>query len=110
MEVRKVDPTIGIATIYRTLDLLSKLKLICKISVGIDKSMYMLSDDCIKETSVYMICDNCKRIITNNECLNSAVKIRLREDAENNILKNCSLKINKFQVVFTGLCNNCIKD
>ncbi len=109
MEVKKIDPTVGIATIYRTLDILSKLNLICKIRVGLDKSMYMLSEDCRKELSVYMICDNCKKIITNNECLNNAVKIRLKEDAEYNILKNCNLKINKFQVVFTGLCNDCIK-
>ncbi|MBM3707329.1 MAG: transcriptional repressor [Actinobacteria bacterium] len=109
MEARKADPSIGIATVYRTLELLSRLNLICKISVGMDKSMYMLSYDCRKETSVYMICDNCKRVITNNTCLKSAVKIRLKEDAEDNILKNCNLKIDKFQVVFTGLCDKCIK-
>jgi len=109
MEVKKIDPTIGIATIYRTLDVLSKLNLICKITVGLDKSMYMLSEDCRKELSVYMICDSCKKIITNNECLNSAIKIRLKEDAESSILKNCNLKIDKFQVVFSGLCDDCIK-
>jgi len=109
MEVRKVDTSIGIATIYRTLELLSRLNLICKINVGMDKSMYMLSEDCRKETSVYMVCDNCKRVITNNACLKNAVKIRLKEDAEDNILKNCSLKIDKFQIVFTGLCDQCIK-
>jgi Fur family ferric uptake transcriptional regulator len=109
MEVKKIDPSIGISTIYRTLELLSRLKLICRISIGIDKSMYMLSDDCRRDTSVYMICDNCKRVITNNECLNSAIKIRLREDAEKNILKNCNLRIDKFQIVFTGLCDQCEK-
>ena len=70
--------------------------------------MYMLSDDCMKHTSVYMICDNCKSIITNNECLNHAIKIRLREDAEKNILDNCKLKIDNFQVVFKGLCDKCV--
>jgi Fur family ferric uptake transcriptional regulator len=109
MEVKKIDPSIGIATIYRTLELLSRLKLICRISIGIDKSMYMLSDDCRRDTSVYMICNNCKRVITNNECLNRAIKIRLREDAEKNILKNCNLRIDKFQIVFTGLCDQCEK-
>jgi len=109
MKVRKADISIGIATIYRTLELLSRLNLICKINIGMDKSMYMLSEDCRKETSVYMVCDNCKRVITNNECLKNAVKIRLKENAEDNILKNCSLKIDKFQIVFTGLCDQCIK-
>ena len=62
-----------------------------------------------RDTSVYMICNNCKRVITNNECLNRAIKIRLREDAEKNILKNCNLRIDKFQIVFTGLCDQCEK-
>ena len=110
MEVKKIDPSVGISTVYRTLELLSRLKLICRISVGIDKSMYMLSDNCRKDTSVYMICDNCKKVITNNECLNSAIIIRLREGAEKNIFKNCKLRIDKFQIVFSGLCEDCSKN
>ncbi len=107
IKAKKMDPSIGIATVYRTLELLSRLNLICKVSVGVEKSMYMLAEDCEKETSVYMICDNCKKIITNNDCLKNALKIRLRDDAEKYILKNCNLKIDKFQVVFKGLCDEC---
>ena len=66
MEVKKIDPSVGVSTVYRTLELLSRLKLVCRISVGTDKSMYILSDDCRKDTSVYMVCDNCKKVITNN--------------------------------------------
>ena len=109
MKVKKIDPSVGISTVYRTLELLSRLKLICRISVGIDKSMYMLSDNCRKDTSIYMICDNCKKVITNNECLNSAIIIRLREGAEKNIFKNCKLRVDKFQIVFSGLCEDCSK-
>jgi Fur family ferric uptake transcriptional regulator len=45
---KKIDPSIGIATIYRTLELLSRLNLICKVNIGTDKAMYMLADDCEK--------------------------------------------------------------
>ncbi len=107
IKAKEKDPSVGIATVYRTLELLSRLKLICKIDIGTEKSMYMLDVDCNKETSVYMICTNCKKVITNNDCLKSAVKIRLREDAEKNILENCNLKIDNFQVVFKGLCDDC---
>ena len=105
--VKKAEPSIGIATVYRTLELLTRLKLICKVNIGTDKSMYMLSDDCVKNTSIYMICDKCKSIITNNDCLKSAIKIRLKENAEKNIMDNCNLKIDNFQIVFTGLCDKC---
>jgi len=107
IKAKKSDPSIGIATVYRTLELLSRLNLICKVDIGTEKSMYMLADDCEKETSVYMVCDNCKQVITNNDCLKNALKIRLREDAEQNILKNCNLQIDKFQIVFKGLCDKC---
>lgn len=105
--LKKDDSRVGIATVYRTLDLLTRLKIVCKLIVGTDKSMYTLSSDCLNDNYVYMICDNCKRIIMNNKCLKNAIKIRLRDDAEENILKNCNLKIDNFQIVFTGLCNDC---
>ena len=108
MEVKKINPKIGIATIYRVLELLTKLQLICKVSAGVGKSLFMLSQDCRKDTSVYMICSNCKRIVTNSECLNNSIKIRLKEDAENIIFKNCKLRIDNFQIVFTGLCDKCV--
>lgn len=105
--VKKNYPDIGIATVYRTLELLSRLNLICKISLGSDKSYYMLSKDCKKETAVYMICDNCGDIITNNECLQNAIRIRMIDDAERHIFKNCKLKIDKYQIFFSGTCSKC---
>ena len=109
MLAKSYEPKVGIATVYRTLELLTRLNLICRIILGSEKSYYMLSKDCRKETSIYMICDNCKRIIANNKCLNSSIKIRLRDDAEENILKNCKIKIDNYQVFFTGLCDKCSK-
>lgn len=108
MEVKMINPGIGIATIYRSLELLTKLKLICKVTAGVGKSVFMLSEDCRKDTSIYMICNNCKRIVTNIECINNSIKIRLKEDAENNIFKNCKLRIDNFQIVFSGLCDKCV--
>ena len=105
--VRKRDPNIGIASVYRTLELLTRLNLICKISLGSDRSFYMLSKNCKKEAFNYMICSNCGRIITDNKCLNNAIKIRLVENAEVNIFKNCQIKIDSYQIFFTGLCNKC---
>lgn len=105
--VKKSYPEIGIATVYRTLELLSRLNLICKISLGSDKSYYMLSRDCKKETAVYMICDNCGEIIVNNKCLQSAIRIRMVNDAEKHIFKNCKLKIDKYQIFFSGICDKC---
>jgi len=107
MQVKDVDPTIGVATVYRTLELLTRLKIVCRIILGSGRSYYMLSRECARETFTYMICDNCKKIITNNQCLKSAVKVRLRENAEETILKNCKLKVDNYQILLTGLCDEC---
>ena len=107
MEVKHVDQSIGVATVYRTLELLTRLKIVCRIILGSGRSYYMLSRECAKETFIYMICNNCKKIITNNQCLQSAVKVRLRENAEETILKNCKLQVDNYQILFTGLCDDC---
>jgi len=107
MEVKNEDSSIGVATVYRTLELLTRLKIVCRIILGSGRSYYMLSRECAKETFIYMICNNCKKIITNNQCLKSAVKIRLRENAEETILKNCKLQVDNYQILFTGLCDDC---
>ena len=107
MEVKNDNPSVGVATVYRTLELLTRLKIVCRIILGSGRSYYMLSRECAKETFTYMICTNCKKIITNNQCLKSAVQVRLRENAEETILKNCKLKIDNYQILFTGLCDDC---
>ncbi|MBC7333903.1 MAG: transcriptional repressor [Actinobacteria bacterium] len=107
MMVKKENPNIGIATVYRTLELLTRLDLICKISLGSYRSFYMLSENCKKEATNYLICNKCGRIITNNKCLDSNIRIRLKEDAEKNIFKNCRIKIDNYQIFFTGLCDKC---
>ncbi|MCJ7665781.1 MAG: transcriptional repressor [Actinobacteria bacterium] len=107
MEVKNVDLSIGVATVYRTLELLTRLKIVCRIILGSGRSYYMLSRECAKKTFIYMICNNCKKIITNNQCLKDAVKVRLRENAEETILKNCKLQVDNYQILFTGLCDDC---
>ncbi|MDP3012424.1 MAG: Fur family transcriptional regulator [Candidatus Hydromicrobium sp.] len=109
LEVKKDNLDIGIATIYRTLELLSRLQIICRIIFGSGKTYYMLAEDCHKQTLIYMVCNNCKKIITNNEFLNNSIEIRLKDSAEKDILDNCNLKIENYQVLFTGLCDECNK-
>ena len=77
-------PSIGVATVYRTLELLTRLKIVCRIILGSGRSYYMLSQECARETFIYMICDNCKKIITNNQvpekCCKSKAEGKCRGD------------------------------
>lgn len=110
LTVRKDEPNIGIATIYRTLELLTRLKLISKINFGSEKSFYTLSGNSGNGSSNFMICNSCGRIVHDNKCIKNSIKIRLKENAEKSILENCKIKIDNYQVVFFGLCDKCIKE
>lgn len=89
------------------LDLLSNLELINKMNFGSNKSLYVFSQNNSKDLSIYLVCENCHKVIVNNKCLNSAIRIKLIDDAENNVFKNCNLRINNFQIFFSGLCDKC---
>ncbi|HAJ95882.1 MAG TPA: hypothetical protein DCP02_06585, partial [Actinobacteria bacterium] len=108
-ELKGENPKIGMATVYRTLDLLSSLKLIHKVNVGSNKAFYLFPGDNKDNTAIYLVCDSCGKLVSNNRCLNSSVKVRLVDNAANNIFKNCKLSINHFQIFFSGLCEICSK-
>ena len=107
MLLKEEEPSIGIATVYRTLELLSRLDLICRINMGTEKTMYMLSPNCREKLSSFLVCENCGKVVLDNPCLKNAIKVRLKDDAQENVYRNCKLKINNFQVFFSGLCDKC---
>jgi len=106
-ELKKKYSEIGMATVYRTLDLLSRLKLIHKVNIGSSRAFYLFPGEASSDTGIYLVCDNCGKLISNNKCLNNSVKIRLVDNAANNIFKNCKIRINHFQIFFSGLCETC---
>ncbi len=110
LELKKVYPEIGIATLYRTLDLLSGLKLIHKVNIAGNRSFYLFHGSSGDSSAIYLVCDNCGKLVSNNKCLNNSVKVRLIDNAAKNIFNNCQLWVNHFQIFFSGLCEECSKD
>jgi len=110
LELKKDHPEIGIATLYRTLDLLSSLKLIHKVNIASNKSFYLFPGNSDDNSGIYLVCDNCGKLVSNNRCLNNSVKVRLVDNAAKNIFNNCQLQVNHFQIFFSGLCEECTRD
>ncbi len=106
-ELKKINHRIGMATVYRTLELLSNLRLMRKVNIGSNKAFYLFPEDTEDNTAIYLVCDNCGKLVSNNKCLNDSVKVRLVDNAAKNIFKNCKLSINHFQIFFSGLCEIC---
>ena len=44
MKVKNIDPTIGVATVYRTLELLTRLKIVCRMAGEVCESRPIGSD------------------------------------------------------------------
>lgn len=94
----KQIPNISLGTVYRNLNLLADMKQIRKISIpgGCDRF-----DRILNEHS-HFLCEKCNKVY----------------DIDNNILKKLKLltesdtghKINENNILFTGVCNNCLSN
>lgn len=102
--VNKIYPGIGIATVYRTLDLLSRMGLIFKFEFGDGKSRYELAKS-DKGHHHHLVCNGCGRIIDYSDFIDKEVKF-VRE-LEEELAKKYKFKINSHQIHFYGLCEKC---
>jgi len=88
---------IGLVTIYRTLELLTRLGLICEVHVGGNCHSYLLRRP--SEHHHHIICSNCGTVIDFIDCDLSEVEQRLSEqtgfDIEGHLLE------------FLGHCRQC---
>ena len=106
MDVHKKYPSIGITTVYRTLDLLVNWGLVHKFDFGEGKSRYEL----IEHPNGlghhhHLICVNCKRIINYTDLISD--EIELFKKLENRLSDKYNFKINNHIIEFYGICNEC---
>ncbi|QUH26680.1 Fur family transcriptional regulator [Serpentinicella alkaliphila] len=96
----KVDcPEIGLATVYRTLQLLDEISVISKMSLDDGCSRYELNNHEDDHQHHHLICQKCGDIIE--------VEIDLLEHLEEEIEKVYNFKINDHKVKFFGECSKC---
>lgn len=98
MMVKRENPDLGMATIYRTVDLLAELEILQKINFGDGRSRYELNHE---ETHHHhhLICLKCGRV--------SEFADDLLEALENQIQKNNGFEIVDHQLKFYGYCHKC---
>lgn len=92
-------PEIGLATVYRTLQLLDDISVISKMNLDDGCSRYELNTHEDNHQHHHLICQKCGEIIE--------VDIDLLEHLEENIEEVYNFKINDHKVKFFGLCSNC---
>ena len=98
--LQKQDIDIGLATVYRSLELLAELDILRKMDFGDGCSRYevgTMSQD--EHQHHHMICLKCKTV--------TEFPDDLLDSLEENISKKCGFKIADHQVIFYGYCKEC---
>lgn len=98
----KIDcPEIGLATVYRTVQLLEELGVICKISLNDGCNRYELIHEYENHKHHHLICTGCGKI--------TEVHGDLLEVIEHNIEEQYDFAVKDHSLKFYGLCSECRK-
>ena len=98
-KVHQDYPNIGLVTIYRTLEILARLKLICELHAGGSCHSYTIS---ASGHHHHLICSNCGRVINFTGCE--------LEELQQSLSKETGFRIDGHLLEFIGLCQTCQKD
>ncbi len=96
--VHQEHPNIGLVTIYRTLEILVELKLICELHGGDSCPSYTIS---ALGHHHHLICTNCGKVVDFTGSDLTELEQRLSLETK--------FKINSHMLEFTGLCQACQK-
>ena len=97
--VHQAQPNIGLVTIYRTLEILARLKLICELHAGESCRSYTIS---APGHHHHLICSNCGKVIDFPGCE--------LEEAQQSLSKQTGFRIDEHLLEFIGLCQACQKE
>jgi len=104
--LRKINPSIGFATVYRTLDMLTRMAIVQKFDFGDGKARYELITGKEKETHHHhLLCTGCKKIINYTDFVEEE-KV-LIEKTEQALSKKYRFDIKSHIIHFYGLCEEC---
>jgi len=93
------NPEIGLATVYRTLDLFENLGIVARLDFCEGGRKYELSTDQEKHYHHHLVCLGCADIIEFNE--------DLLDDLEARVANQSNFKITDHSLQFFGYCSKC---
>jgi len=102
--VHRDYPNIGLATVYRALNLLTQTGLIHKFNFGDGCSRYELISKS-EEKYYHLICIQCGKIIHYSNPREREKEFI--EEIEKRLLNDYRFKVNYYQIYFYGVCEKC---
>jgi Fur family transcriptional regulator, ferric uptake regulator len=97
-KVHRVDPEVGEVTVYRTLDILSELGLVCMVHTSENAHSYIGRPS---EHHDHLICSECGKVVNFTDCNVSSLEKRL--------ISETGFIINNHRLDFYGKCRECRK-
>ena len=97
--VKEKAPDIGLATVYRTLELLLELKIVDKINFGDGVYRYDLRKDGDVHFHHHLVCMNCGSV--------HEIEDDLLLDVEKIVVSDYDFKIKDHRLTFYGICSKC---
>lgn len=97
--VKNIAPEIGLATVYRTLELLSELKIVDKINFGDGVSRYDLRKEGAKHFHHHLVCIECGSV--------EEIADDLLEDVEKIVESDWGFNVKDHRLTFHGICRKC---
>ncbi|KGX85987.1 ferric iron uptake transcriptional regulator [Pontibacillus litoralis] len=97
--VKEKAPEIGLATVYRTLELLSELKVVDKINFGDGVSRYDLRKEGAEHFHHHLVCVECGSVEEIEEDLLTEVESRVESE--------WGFQVKDHRLTFHGVCRKC---
>jgi len=106
IKVHAKYPNIGLTTVYRTLDVLSGLRIVHKLDFGDGRARYELAEGSSgKQHHHHLVCTACNKAVDYTDFIDKEVEL-LRE-TEKGLERKYDLKVTGHVIQFYGLCKKC---
>lgn len=97
--VKEKEPDIGLATVYRTLELLCELNVVDKINFGDGVSRYDLRKEGVEHFHHHLVCMECGAV--------EEIMEDLLSDVEKVVEEEWQFQVKDHRLTFHGICRNC---
>lgn len=102
----ELNPSIGLTTVYRTLDMLTQMGIVQKFDFGDGKARFeLVNNPGGKKHHHHLICLRCNAIVDYSEFLDDELKFISK--TQNRLSKKYDFEITDHMISFYGLCGKC---
>ena len=106
MKVHAFYPSIGLASVYRTLQILVNIGLIFKFDFGDGRARFeVVEGPSGRDHHHHFICNSCGRVIDYSDFI--AEEVAFLKKVEEGLAKKYEFRITNHNIQFYGICNTC---